>query len=150
MKKIWIYCIIFFIIIIVIYNILATSNIILYINWSIKLPKPNKVDIIYNYTYREGEDLEIWHYNEIKTNKIINNKSLKKIDKIHKEFIRQKLKDYYMILDDNEKELFNTNVNVDSLLEEENYFIYSERDETWILLLLDYENKNLYYFSNVW
>lgn len=150
MKKIWIYCIIFFIIIVVIYNVFNTSNIVLYINWNIKLPKPNKVDVVYNYQYREGEDLEIWHYNDKKINKIINNKSSKKIDKINKEFIKQKLNDYYIILDDNEKDLFNTNVNIDFLIQEENYFIYYEKDKSWILLVIEYKSKNMYYFNNIW
>lgn len=150
MKKIWIYCIIFFIIIVVIYNVFNTSNIVLYINWNIKLPKPNKVDVVYNYQYREGEDLEIWHYNDKKINKIINNKSSKKIDKINKEFIKQKLNDYYIVLDDNEKDLFNTNVNIDFLIQEENYFIYYEKDKSWILLVIEYKSKNMYYFNNIW
>lgn len=150
MKKIWIYCIIFFIIIIVIYNVFNTSNIVLYINWNIKLPKPNKVDVIYNYQYREGEDLEIWHYNDKKINKIINNKSSKKIDKINKEFIKQKLNDYYIVLDDNEKDLFNTSVNIDFLIQEENYFIYYEKDKSWILLVIEYKSKDMYYFNNIW
>jgi hypothetical protein len=50
------------------------NNILLKINWDIWLSKPNNVEIIYNFDYREGDDFEIWTYNDSKIDSIKENK----------------------------------------------------------------------------
>ena len=123
------YLVILMIIILILSIILLFINsprVIFYINWNIYLPKPQKIDIIYNFEFREGEDAK---------------------------FLKEKLKDYYTILKDDNKHLFNINVNADSLLVQENYFLYvskKDNDLSWMILILDYNNANLYYFSNIY
>jgi hypothetical protein len=150
------YLVILMIIILILSIILLFINsprVIFYINWNIYLPKPQKIDIIYNFEFREGEDLEIWHYNKKVLEKIISNRNFKNIDSENAKFLKEKLKDYYTILKDDNKHLFNINVNADSLLVQENYFLYvskKDNDLSWMILILDYNNANLYYFSNIY
>lgn len=121
--------------------------------WGINIPKANKVEIIYNYKYPDGEDLEIWNYEEEKVKEIINNNKFKNIDEQDKSFIQEHMEDYYRILDDNEKNLFNKNVDISSLLVKENYFAFTtqkEDERSWLLLILDTKNCKLYYVSNVY
>lgn len=152
--KILIFILIFVIILfipILLISFLTNERTALYINWGINIPRANNVNIIYNYEFREGEDLEIWNYKTEDIEKIAKNDNFKSIDEENKEIIEEKLNDYYRILDDNEKKLFNTNVDVQALLLPNNHFAYiSEDDITWLLLILDSENCKLYYFSNIY
>ena len=140
--------IVFFIIVMGLNN----PRVIAYMNWKIYLPKPQKIDIIYNFEFSEGEDLEIWYYKENKIQKIINSKYFKNINKSNKEFLEEKLNNYYQKLNDDEKELFNKNTKT-TLLLEDNYFAYVEKgydSETWALFILDYRSCKLYYISDVY
>lgn len=132
---------------------LNNHRITLHINWKIYLPKPQKIDIIYNFQYREGEDLEIWKYDEKDIKKITNKEIFKNIDETNKEFIQQKLKEYYEILNDTNKQLFNDNVNTLSLLDKSNYFAYISKENdirTWLLLIINSKTNEMYYFSNIY
>ena len=132
---------------------LNNHRITLYINWKIYLPKPQKIDIIYNFQYREGEDLEIWKYDEKDIKKITNKEIFKNIDETNKGFIQQKLKEYYEVLSDTNKQLFNDNVNTLLLLDKSNYFAYISKENdirTWLLLIINSKTNEMYYFSNIY
>lgn len=152
-KKYLIILVILLIIVSIIFVFISSPRIVIYINWKVYLPKPQKIDVIYNFEFNEGEDLEIWYYSKKRIEKIINNDIFKTVDERNKDFIRQKLNDYYEVLDDKEKSLFNANIYIDSLLVDGNYYIYSNKEynnKTEMLLILDYENNKLYYFNNVY
>lgn len=122
-------------------------------NWEINIPEPNKIEKIYNREFPEGEDLEIWHYEEKSIREIIDNNRFKEIDEQNKEFVLQKIDSYYGVLDDDEERLFNEYVNIESLVREENYFAFNtdkSNEASWILLILDYKTGKLYYFVNVY
>lgn len=152
-KKYLIILLTIIIVMITIYMFLSIPTVVLYINWKVQLPNPQKIDALYNYEFREGEDLEIWSYNKEKTEKIVNSGIFKIIDEQNKDFIMKKINNHYNILNDTEKILFNNNVDLESLLTEENYFFYSDKGHdnmTWVLLVLDYKNNDLYYINNIY
>lgn len=150
-KKHLIILIITLIITLIIFTVINNPRIVAYINWKVYLPKPQKIDTIYNFEFREGEDLEIWYYSENGVRKIISNNTFKSINKQNKDLIKQKLYEYYDILNDDNKNLFNANVDIDSLLLEENYFTYIEKeDSSWLLLILDYKNNKMFSFENIY
>ena len=123
------------------------------INWKIDVPRPNKVDVICNYDVGlDGQYLKIWYYNESKIKKIINNNAFKNIDEQSEIFIKQKIEEYYETLDDTNKNLFDTNIDINILLAKENYFLYIRRkdDTSWILLILDYKNNKMLSFENIY
>ncbi len=140
-------------IICIIWNILNSNNTIFFINWNIKIPKAYKVDVIYSYEFRDGEDLEIWHYDKRKIEKMINSGNFTMVDEKNQSFIIKKLDEYHQSLDQNEKNLFESNVDINSLVIKENYFLFLNKNEkhnlTWTLLILDFKNKQIYYFNNV-
>ena len=43
-------------------SFLISERTALYINGGVNILKADKIEIIYNYEYRHGEDLEIWNY----------------------------------------------------------------------------------------
>lgn len=88
----------------------------MYLNWKIQLPKPQEINTIYKYDYKEGEDFLIWVYSEKKMQKIISKKSFQKIEEKSLEEIKARISEYYNRLDDNEKKLFNDNVSINELL----------------------------------
>lgn len=123
------------------------------IAWEIDLPKPDKMEIIYGRGSAEGEDLEIWQYNEEEIKDIINNSSFKKIDEQNKEFVLQKINSYYDGARPEEEKLFDENIDVECLVVEGNYFAFNtdkSNEASWILLILDYKTGKLYYFVNVY
>ena len=63
-KKYLTILIILLIIFIIIFIFISNPRVVTYINWKIYLPRPQKIDVIYNFEFREGEDLEIWHYSK--------------------------------------------------------------------------------------
>lgn len=132
---------------------LNNPRIVIYMNWKVYLQKPQERNVIYRFQYREGADLEIWQYAEKDIKKVTNKEIFKNIGEQNKEFIQQKLKEYYEVLNDTNKQLFNDNVNILSLLEESNYFAYINKEndtKIWLLLIINSKTNELYYFSNVY
>lgn len=123
------------------------SNITLYINWKILLPKPSSETTIFKYEYREGEDLEIWHYTS--ENNIYDlSKKMNKINDINE--IKSILEKYYSYLNEEEKIKFKSSVDYDSILDTNNYYLYKkENNEKRMLLLIFSENSKKLYMFNV-
>jgi len=121
--------------------------------WNINLPKPNKIEKIYNREFPEGEDLEIWYYEDESIKEIINNSSFKEIDEQSKEFVQQKVDSYYGPLDDDDERLFDEYINVESLVKKGNYFAFNTDKDggaSYILLILDCKTGKLYYFIDIY
>lgn len=145
--------IIILIIVCVLVNFIIGNEGAMNINWKIDVPRPHKVDVICNYDVGlDGQYLKIWYYNESKIKKIINNNAFKNIDEQSEIFIKQKIEEYYETLDDTNKNLFDTNIDINILLAKENYFLYIRRkdDTSWILLILDYKNNKMLSFENIY
>ena len=127
----------------------------LYLNWHVYLPKAKHVDTIYRFDYREGEDLSILTYSEKKFSKIISKKEFKPINQENLEIISRKVKEYYNILEDWEKELFDKNVDINQLLEitQNNFYLFKTsqiESRTYVILLASMEENKIYYLHAVW
>jgi len=142
MKK-FLFVIILFVAFIILFVLINTKNIILFINWGILLPYPKNVDVIYNYDFMEGEDLEIWYYESKKHNNIT-----KQLEKMNKKLVKAKIELYYNYLNETNKELFNKNVSIDKLLSENNYYLFLNKKERFLLIIYDINGKKLYYFNS--
>ena len=93
--------------------------------------------------------LQIWEYDNKTVESIINNEKFSNIDKNDIVSIKEDLHNYYNILSEDQKKLFN-NIDVESLLSEDNYFAGTkEEGRSWVLLILNTANNKLYYFENV-
>lgn len=117
----------------------------IYINWNKYIPIPDNTKVIYNYNYREGQDLDIWQYNNNKTNKI---KNLNYFKKMNKKNVEKQIKEYYKKLDEQEKKLYNKNININELTNNKNYYAFLDvpKENRYILLILDTNENKLYLF----
>ena len=143
--------------------VLINRRNILYIEWKIFLPRPNNIDVIYNYIGREGEDFEVWHYNYKKTEKLINHRKFRPVDT---QFLKKKVEKYFPSYDiliryyskdeRNAINQFKEKVN-NLVLDRHNYYAYITRKELYddklyvdhLLLILDTKENNLYLFKSV-
>lgn len=121
-------------------------------NWNIDIPNAKRVNIIDTFTFRDGEDFSILYYEEKELAEIIDNDAFKNIDEQSKIFIKGKLDDFYEILDEDNKNLFNSNIEIDNLLVGENYFTYANKEDgtSGILLILDYKNSKMFSFESIY
>lgn len=121
-------------------------------NWNIDIPNAKKVNIIDTFTFRDGEDFSILYYKEKELEKIVDNDAFKNIDQQSKTFIKGKLDDFCKMLDENNRDLFNSNIEIDTLLVEENYFAYVNKEDgvSGLLLILDYKNSRMFSFESIY
>ncbi len=145
--------IIFFIVFLFVELFLSKSpRIVLLINHGIYLPKPETVTTIYHYTFREGEDFDIWTYSEKNFYKLISKKYFYKIDENNIETVRKIILDYYDDLDEKEKSLFDQNVDINGLMNINNYYFYKlskDDHQIFAIVIADYSTKNVYMFNHV-
>lgn len=87
----------------ILYNF--SDSIFLKINWDIYLPKASENNIIYRFDYREGDDLEIWEYNNFKVEKIKNNDKFTVITDVNITNVKDYMNNYYDELGNDEKNL---------------------------------------------
>ncbi len=126
---------------------LNVNNITLYINWKIFLPKPTSETTIFKYEYREGEDLRIWNY-ENNDNVPLFSKKLDKINNIN--LVKTLIEKYYSYLNESEQELFKKNIDYDTILSTDNYYLYkTENNERGMLILIFSEKEKKLYIFNV-
>lgn len=154
MKAICIYVIsiisIFFVVLIV---IPMSPTAVLFVNHGIVLPSPKSIDTVYRFDFREGEDLEIWLYNNKAFNKVISKKYFLKINEDNSVKVREFITKYYENLNVDEKEMFDENVDISSLVNSNNFYyldIDKNDERTFLLILADVENKKLYFCNTVW
>ena len=110
----------------------------MYVNWNILLPKPNNIDVVFTFDYREGEDFVVWHYKDAK--KVVDEKKFNKIDDKNQIKVNSIIEKYYNKLDNKEKEKFNKKTSIESLSNLGNHYIYIGNDERY-LLMIEYDNK---------
>ena len=129
-----------------------TPRIVFFINHGIFLPKPEAMTTIYHYPFREGEDFDIWTYDEKNFYKLISKKYFYKIDENNIETVRKIILDYYNDLDENEKSLFDKNVDINELIDINNYYFYklsNDDNQIFIIIIADCFSKNAYMFNHV-
>ena len=124
-----------------------------YINEGVLLSKPTSVDIIYRYTYGEGEDFYIFNYDtEEDINKIIKKNNFKRITKNNLEEITKVLNIYRNDLCETELKKFDKTINILELTKTGNYFLYPEDmdmedDNDYSIQIIFPEDKMVYHFA---
>ena len=141
------------IIFIVIFFIGTQEKNVILVNWGVSLPKPQKTDrIIYRHGIQDGEVLEIYNYTPKTIGEVIKSEYFTQISNLNKEFLENTLNDYCNMLSAEDRTIFNKNINISSLITEENYFSYitNKTDEkTYLLLIVDFKNSKMYCLENV-
>ncbi|MDO5393341.1 MAG: hypothetical protein Q4F33_01970 [Mycoplasmatota bacterium] len=137
--------IIFLLILSVTWEVLNSYRFNMYVNWNILLPKPNNINVVFKFDYREGEDFVVWHYKD--TKKVVEEKKFNKIDEKNQTKVKSIIEKYYNKLDNKEKEKFNKNISIECLSNLENYYIHMGNDERY-LLMIEYDNKIYSLFSS--
>ena len=122
----------------VIWEVINSYRFNMYVNWNILLPKPDNIDVIFTFDYREGEDFVVWHYKDAK--KVVKEKKFNKIDEKNQIKVNSIIEKYYNKLDNKEKEKFNKNTSIECLSCLGNHYIYIGNDERY-LLMVEYDNK---------
>jgi len=121
-----------------------------YINWKVYLPRPDNIDTIFKYDFRKGEDFLIWSYSKNKFTKITSSKRFNEIAKDNVELVTEKIIEYYNLLDDDEKNLFDKNANIEDLLKIGNYYLLKLRKNEksdFLLIIGNIKEDKLYYFN---
>ncbi len=129
-----------------------TPKALMFSNWKIMLPNPQTVDTIYHFEFKEGDDFEIWHYKEREIIEITSKSEFHKIEKEILIEVGEILNKYYGRLDDIEKEKFDEIVNKKQLLNDNNYYTFKsegKNDKSFIIIFVDTERNQLYYFNSI-
>lgn len=122
----------------------------LFLNWKIYVPKPNKIDSIYRFEYREGNDLEIWYYKDDKFKKIISRNDFNKITLKNINTVNKLIENYYDRLNEVEKSKFNKRLDKKKILLKNNYYFYKEENrDSFLIIIADSENNMLYLFTSI-
>ncbi len=147
-------CGIFLITLFVTLVIFATTNpqFAFFINHGIYLPKPLERNSIFYFDFKEGQDLEIWNYKEENFNKITSKTKFKEIYRDGNLKIKRKLTEYYELLDNDERKLFDQNVKFSEVLDSKNYYYLKEKkneSKTFLIIIASLDDKKIYIFNSV-
>ena len=128
---------------------------LLKMNWDVTLSQPKEVETIYRYEYREGDDFEIWKYTEEKAQLIKENDSFEVISEDNISIVEERMEEYYSGLNDGDKTSFNNNFSAEDVIKSGNYYCIKVKNEdiswnkSFLILVLDVESNNLYYFNHI-
>ena len=146
--------IMFMITILILLSFIFSERMVLCLNWGINLPKVHKIEkIIDTFVFRDGESLEIWHFKEKNKNKFIDKKEFIEIDISNIDFIKSKIDNFYKLLDENNKQKFDSNIDMFDITSNINYYAYFNKEDDercYLLLILDYNSNKLYIFNNIY
>ena len=128
-----------------------------YRSWGIKLPGIQISKVIFNSGFQDGNQiLVVKYYSTRKIKKMIEINNFETISFENVEDIRNSLIDFYNGLGTNEegidgKEVYDASINVEQLLKLNNYYLIKikNQNKSYIILILDMENKKLYTFTTV-
>lgn len=152
-KKIIIILVVFLALILIFVHV--DSKLDLYINWKIYLPGIQRRTVIYDNFFRQGNQISIFKYHSKGKMKLI--RDINHFDKIsskNTKEIQTFLSDFYNHLGYNQKgeggqSKYNKYINTNQLLSTNNYYLLKEKNESYIILILDMENKRLYTFITI-
>ena len=126
-------------------NFIFNESRVLKINWEINVPRPTKVNVVYDVGFQDGYIFKIWKYNLKKSKKIMKSEKFKKIDI---EVVQNILIKYHSYLPDKEKEKYNQKTQRVNLLNSNNFYAYVEAEKGFVLLILLTDTNELYYFES--
>ena len=135
---------------------LKSCQIDAFINWHIYLPGVKEEKVIYDSFFRDGDTisvLTISDFNSLKKIKKINN--FEAISSENIRTIQNNLLNFYNGLGQfkgiDGKEAYNQNINTEQLLSTNNYFLMKKKNQnkSYILLILDTEDKKIYSFIRI-
>lgn len=114
--------------------------------WKVWLPEPNTVVELLpdENAGMDGYSLACWNYSSVKMEKIIQNNHFKKITE---EEIMPLLERYKQYVEDSNKDLFEKKLDIERLLEHENYYAYFNDEDHlfhFTILITDIRNNRLY------
>ena len=129
-----------------IYHIYEDS-IVVYISWNVWVPRPIKVLSMFSTegNFMDGDEFDIWSYNQDKIDKVINKSCFKPIEKDDLDKILNK---YYNILSNKNKKIFKENFDRTVIENSNNYYAYFEdeiHEDNFLIMILDVKNRILYY-----
>ena len=119
----------------------------IYCNCGVWLKNLKKTDIIFRYEYKKGKDLEIFYYDDVNT--ITKLSDFKKIG-TNKTKVNNLIINYYNQLNLDQKSKFDNNVEIDELINSENYYFYKnytaiKNNDRYVFMVADKHNNKLYY-----
>jgi len=131
------------------------SKLDLYINWKIYLPGVQRRTVIYDSFFRTGDQISIFKYYNKGKMKMI--RDMNHFDRISPENIyniQENLLDFYDRLGpntdkDSGKVKYDENIQIKQLLNINNYYLIKREDESYIIMIMDMNNKKIYAFISV-
>lgn len=124
-----------------------------YINYGVSLEKPLSTDIIYRYSFGEGEDFYIFNYDSDKDiEKIIQKNGFKKITESNLEEITKILNIYHDDLCEKELSIFDKTTNISNLTKIGNYYLYPNDinmvdDNDYSIQIIFPKERKVYHFA---
>lgn len=128
-----------------------------YRSWKIKLPGIQIDTVLFSDVFQDGDEISKYTYhNKRKMEKMIELNNFEAISPENISVIKDSLLDFYNrlgtnIKGTNGKEVYDTNIDVEKLLSTNNYYLIKRenQDKSYIILILDIEDKTLYTFTSV-
>lgn len=138
-------------VIITLYFTLFDKRTTVLLSWGIYLPKPVNTEYIYLYEFRVGQDFYIWKYNDSGFYKVVSNKHFRQITENDINILKERIDEYYATLDEEEKQLFDENVNKEELLSTNNYYFQKTKEDpnTFMIIIANEKENQLYFFVTV-
>lgn len=156
MKKPIILIIVFWVVVLLFYCCFNISGkqIAEFINWHIYLPSIKKNNVVFDDFSRNGDQISILTFkNSSAINKLIDWNKLNEVNSENIAKVKEKIDFFYNRLGENGKASFDDNIDFSSLLDlSRNYYYLFKIDndnESFIILLLDIENSQLYDFISI-
>lgn len=121
------------------------------IKWNLNIPLEQESKAIYRYDFSATKDFHILKYDKSKDllETLNEEQNFTKIETKYVSKLKEILKIYYESLDESEKKLFDANVNIENLLQDQNYYIYREiTGKNYLLLVMDPDEHDIYYFNS--
>lgn len=130
--------------------LIINSKLDLYINWKIYLPGIQNRKVVFDNFFQDGEQISIFKYqSKWKMKKIKEINHFNEITLENVKNIREELSNFYNKLGYNQKgeggqAKYNKYINVNQLLSINNYYLIKRKNESYIILILDMNNRCLY------
>lgn len=127
-----------------------------FINWHVYLPGVKEEKVIYDSFFRDGDTISILTISNshfLKKIKEVNN--FEAISSENMSTIQDNLLDFYNGLGQfkgiDGKEAYDKNIDVKQLLNTNNYYLMKKKnqDKSYLILILDMENKKIYSFIRI-
>lgn len=114
--------------------------------YNIDLPSPISEKLIFDIEFRDGQKFVVFKYDMKQKNEIIKEYNFKRISSDNIDEIKKMAEEFYSILNENNKKLFDETVKKEDLIKYGNYYLikYKPYDRFVILVF----NDNYLYYCN--